>query len=102
VTLVDIGGSVVVIATSGDISGRDLRGSGDIEATSGNITLDLPGTGDVKAHATSGDIDVTVPNATCRVTAHTSSGDTDVKVDNGTAHTLDLSTGSGNIKVLPR
>jgi DUF4097 and DUF4098 domain-containing protein YvlB len=36
------------------------------------------------------------------VTAHTSSGDTDVKVDNGTAHTLDLSTGSGNIKVLPR
>lgn len=102
VTLVDIGGSVFVTATSGDITGRDLRGSGDIEATSGNITLDLPGTGDVKAHASSGDIDVRVPDGTCRVKTDTSSGDTEVKVANGTAHLLDLSTGSGNITVKPR
>jgi hypothetical protein len=101
-TLVDIGGSVVVTATSGDISGRDLRGSGDIEATSGNITLELPGTADVTAHATSGDIDVRVPDGTCQVKTHTGSGDSEVKVANGTAHVLDLSTGSGNITVKPR
>jgi DUF4097 and DUF4098 domain-containing protein YvlB len=56
----------------------------------------------VKAHASSGDIDVRVPDGTCRVKTDTSSGDTEVKVANGTAHLLDLSTGSGNITVKPR
>jgi DUF4097 and DUF4098 domain-containing protein YvlB len=103
VTLVDIGGNVVVTVTSGDITGRNLRGATtQIQSTSGNVTLDLPGTGDVTAHATSGDVDVTVPDGTCRVTAHATSGDTDVTVANGTAHLLDVTTGSGNITVKPR
>jgi hypothetical protein len=103
VTLVDIGGPVVVSVTSGDITGRNLHGAtSDIRSTSGNVTLDLPGTGDVTAHATSGDINVTVPDGTCRVHADAASGDTEVKVAGGTAHLLDVTTGSGNITVNPR
>jgi hypothetical protein len=103
VTLVDIGGSVVVTVTSGDITGRGLRGANtEIQSTSGNVTLDLPGTGDVTVRATSGDVNVTVPDGTCQVHASATSGDTDVKVANGTAHRLDVTTGSGNITVKPR
>jgi Putative adhesin len=102
VTLVDIGGNVAIIVTSGDVKGRDLRGAtSNIQSTSGNVTLDLPGTGDMTAHATSGDIDVTVPDGMCRVHADANSGDTSVKVVQGTGHLLDVTTTSGNITVKP-
>jgi hypothetical protein len=102
VTLSDIGGNLVVNVTSGDVDGRDLRGAtSQIKVTSGNVTLNLPGTGDVTAHATSGDINVTVPNGTCQVHAKSTSGDTTVNVSTGTAHLLDVTTTSGNITVKP-
>ena len=102
-TLADIGGDLAVNVTSGDIHGRDLRGAtSQIRVTSGNVTLDLPGTGDVTAHSTSGDIVVSVPDGSCRVHAHSTSGDTNVTVATGTAHLLDVTTTSGNITVKPR
>ena len=101
-TLSDIGGNLVLTVTSGDVHGRDLRGAtSEIRVTSGNVTLDLPGTGDVTAHSTSGDIEVTVPDGTCRVHAASTSGDTHVNVATGTAHLLDVTTTSGNITVKP-
>jgi hypothetical protein len=103
VTLLRIGGNVVVHASSGDVHGTDLRGAtSTIDVTSGDVTLDLPGTGDVTAHTTSGDVVVMVPDGTCQVHAGTHSGDTSVRVAQGTAHLLDVTTTSGNITVKPR
>jgi hypothetical protein len=105
VKLADIAGTVTVSSGSGDMTGSDLRGATtSIDLSSGNIDLDVPGTGDVKAVTSSGDIDLLVPNNTCRINVHSDSGDQTVEVapDAASSRVIDLRTGSGNVTVKPR
>jgi Putative adhesin len=104
VELADVAGPVTVNSGSGNMTGTNLRGANTtIDLSSGNVSLDVPGTGDVKAVTSSGDIDVLVPDHACRVTADSSSGDLSIQVSTDTAstHLIDLRTGSGNVTVKP-
>ena len=104
VKLTGIAGPATVTVGSGDVTGHDLRGTRtSIEVSSGDITLNLPGTGDVTALTGSGDIHVNVPDRTCRVVANAGSGDLNLEVNGelGSAHVLELRSGSGDISVRP-
>ncbi|MGH3368925.1 MAG: DUF4097 family beta strand repeat-containing protein, partial [Nocardioidaceae bacterium] len=95
-----IKGTLDVEVNSGDVTGRHLSGgSVRLKATSGDLKLDLDEPNPVSAEATSGEIDVTVPDDSYEVTADTSSGDKDIKVPSVTdgTHRIDAHTTSGDI-----
>ncbi|MEV4199254.1 DUF4097 family beta strand repeat-containing protein [Micromonospora globbae] len=94
-------GAVTLRASSGDISARRVEGALDAEARSGNVVIEMEKPASVRAHATSGDVDVVVPAGPYRVRAHANSGDEHVTVTNDPAATLmlDVSTTSGDINV---
>jgi DUF4097 and DUF4098 domain-containing protein YvlB len=72
IELIEVAGAATVTTRSSDVTGKNLRGlTNTIDVSSGNITLDVPGTGDVKAATSSGDIEVRVPDHTCRIVADT-------------------------------
>lgn len=102
IKVTDIAGVTTLTTSSGSVTGRDLRGSlTTIEVSSGRIKLELAGVGDVKATTSSGNIDVTVPDRSCRITVRTSSGDQDLQVatDPASPHLLDLRADSGDVTV---
>ncbi|MEH0822792.1 MULTISPECIES: DUF4097 family beta strand repeat-containing protein [unclassified Micromonospora] len=100
----DVGAPVDLHASSGDITGLRLRGEVDAEAESGNVTIELEEPASARAHASSGDVELRVPAGRYRVRASTGSGDSDLGVVNDPAASLvlDLSTGSGNVRVSQR
>jgi hypothetical protein len=102
--LADIAGDVTVNASSGNVFGRNLHGNQvNVRVSSGDVTLAVPGTSNVTAHTSSGNIEVTVPDHSCQVVATADSGKVNVRVtsDPTSAHTLNVSTGSGDITVKP-
>ncbi|HEX6498781.1 MAG TPA: DUF4097 family beta strand repeat-containing protein [Micromonosporaceae bacterium] len=105
IALTGVTGDITAKATSGAITGRELR-SGHIDAstTSGRVSLDLAEPADVTAHASSGAITVTVPDGRYRVDTKVTSGRTTVGVPNDPTgeHHLDLRASSGAITVAQR
>jgi hypothetical protein len=102
VDLSDIDGAVSVNTGSGNITGDDLRGSDTVlDVSSGDITLHVPGTGNVKATTGSGNVEIWVPDNTSRVKVDTGSGDEsiDVAQQPTSAYLIDVHTGSGDVKV---
>lgn len=102
VKLSRIGGTVVAGTSSGDVNATDLNGpQTTVRTGSGNVTLALGKPQGVFAESSSGDVKVTVPTGSYKVTAKTGSGDTAVHIPTDPAGTylLDLHTGSGNITV---
>lgn len=97
--VVDAAGAVRLRASSGDIDGRRLAAGVDAEATSGNVTVELDRPAPVRLHATSGDVELTVPDDRYRVRAHADSGETELAVpDDPTASVLlDVTATSGNV-----
>ncbi len=102
VDLSDVAGTVDATVSSGNVEGRNLRGAQTIlRADSGNIEVSVPGTGDLTASASSGNIQVRLPDRCCRVVASADSGrvDVDVRQDPASSHVIDLKADSGNIEV---
>ncbi|MEU5527164.1 DUF4097 family beta strand repeat-containing protein [Micromonospora chersina] len=104
IEVVDATGPVRLRASSGDISARRLAAGLDAEATSGNLVVELDQPAAARLHATSGDVDLTVPPGRYRVRADAKSGDTDVAVPNDPAAPLllDVTATSGNVTVHQR
>ncbi len=105
ITVSDLRGAVKLRSGSGSIEGRGLGGGTlDAETGSGDITLVLDKAAGVRAHASSGNVELTVPQGRYRVRTATESGDETVNVTNDPAgqHTLEVSTGSGDVTVSAR
>ncbi|WP_406041896.1 DUF4097 domain-containing protein [Micromonospora sp. NBC_00898] len=104
IEVVDVAGRVELRASSGDISARRLGDQVDAEASSGNVTVELDRPASARVHASSGDVELTVPAGRYRVRSSTGSGDADLGVaDDPTASLLlDVGTGSGNVTLSQR
>ncbi|SDZ25961.1 Putative adhesin [Micromonospora pattaloongensis] len=105
IRLVDAAGGVSARTGSGSIDAHGLgRSRVDAETGSGDITLGLTSPADVRAHASSGSIELTVPSAGYRVAVTTGSGSRNVDVTHepAGAHLLELETGSGDVTVRRR
>ncbi|MEV7326577.1 DUF4097 family beta strand repeat-containing protein [Micromonospora sp. NPDC093244] len=91
-------------AGSGDITARRLGGATDAEAGSGNVTVELDTPAAARAHASSGDVTLLVPQGSYRVRSSTGSGDARVTVadDPAASLVLDGSAGSGNVTISQR
>ena len=94
-------GEVQLNSDSGSIKGDGIRGPVDATASSGSVKLALSQANNVKVKADSGSVDLTVPDDGYRVQGDSDSGSRDITVrtDGSGAHTLDLTTDSGSVKV---
>jgi putative adhesin len=93
--------ALTVHAESGTIHARGVGGAADVESDSGTVTVQLAEAQNVRAHADSGAVNVTVPRAAYRLKTTTDSGEVsgDVADDASGTHQLDLSSDSGDIVV---
>ncbi len=105
ITLRSLTGPLNVTAGSGDVDASGLAGKKVVaEAGSGNIELKYTTAPDIaELKAGSGDVTLRVPEGSYDVKTEVGSGDTAVTVGNDPAspRKLSLTTGSGNISVLP-
>ncbi len=94
-------GAVQLRSESGGITGDDVQGPVDVTSSSGSVEFTLKQANDVKVHANSGSIELTVPGGPYRVQGGSDSGHRDIGVQNdGSArHVLDLTTESGSVTV---
>lgn len=94
-------GDATVRSSSGTVTVTGAGGKVDVEATSGDVAIDAAEVVDVRAHATSGTLDITVPRARYRVAVEADSGEiaTDVADDPAGTAALNLSASSGNVTV---
>ncbi|MEW2382946.1 DUF4097 family beta strand repeat-containing protein [Micromonospora sp. NPDC047707] len=104
IEVVDVTAPVRLRASSGDITARRLGGGVDVEANSGRVTVELATPASVRAHASSGDVELTVPAGSYRVRSEVGSGRAEVGVPNVPSATLvlDVATGSGDLTVSQR
>ncbi|GIJ78467.1 Putative adhesin [Micromonospora phaseoli] len=100
----DVSSPVVLRASSGDVTGTRLGGEVDAEAKSGNVTVELDRPASARVHASSGNVELTVPTGAYQVRSKAGSGDVELDVahDPSAALVLDVRTGSGNITVTSR
>ncbi|MBQ1048706.1 DUF4097 family beta strand repeat protein [Micromonospora sp. C51] len=100
----DVTAAVVMRASSGDVTGSRLGGRVDAEAKSGNVTLELDKPASARAHASSGNVELAVPEGAYQVRSRVGSGEIELGVthDPSAAAVLDLRTGSGDITVTSR
>ncbi|MEV6694310.1 DUF4097 family beta strand repeat-containing protein [Micromonospora sp. NPDC051196] len=98
----DVPTPVVLRAGSGNINATRLRGEVDAQASSGNVTVELERPASARAHASSGHVELRVPNGAYQVRSEAGSGDVDVAVPNNPSASLvlDVRTGSGDISVI--
>ncbi|MFK3983983.1 DUF4097 family beta strand repeat-containing protein [Micromonospora sp. NPDC050397] len=89
---------------SGSVHGDGLGGRVDATTGSGDITLLLVAPGSVNARASSGTIELTVPEGSYQLRMQSSSGraESGVRTDPAAVHRLDLETGSGDIRISSR
>lgn len=104
IDVVDAAGAVRLRASSGDITAQRLAAGVDAETSSGNVTVELTQPASARVHASSGDVELTVPDGRYRVQGRSGSGDRDVGVidDPAASLVLDVSTGSGNVTIIQR
>ncbi|NLU78952.1 DUF4097 domain-containing protein [Micromonospora sp. HNM0581] len=100
----DVTAPVVMRASSGNVTGSRLGGDVDAQTKSGNVTVELEEPAAVRAHASSGNVDLTVPDGPYQVRSDVGSGRTELGVthDPTAPLVLDLRTGSGDITVTSR
>jgi DUF4097 and DUF4098 domain-containing protein YvlB len=96
-----VGGDLTLEASSGEVEAHGVDGAAQIRSESGNVVVELTKVADVRVDASSGQVDVTVPQGDYRVDTSTDGGnvDSDVVDDPSGQHRLDLHTDSGNITI---
>jgi hypothetical protein len=102
VKLTNVRGNATVLSRSGGVIATGMGGKISVESSSGDVQIDMASVQNVKATASSGGIQLTVPRGDpYKVTARTSSGDTDCKIpsDPTASHTIDLEASSGDVSV---
>ncbi|MFD0822752.1 DUF4097 family beta strand repeat-containing protein [Micromonospora zhanjiangensis] len=102
VSISDARQTVSAVAGSGDVTGRGLGGGEvTVRTGSGEINLSLDRAGPVRAEASSGTVNLTVPPGTYRVRAVADSGERQVRVTEDPASTvlLDVHSGSGDVTI---
>jgi hypothetical protein len=106
VHLADLGGPVVVEASSGDVVGQRLDAPSFVAtSSSGEVDLDFAtAPGEVEIVASSGDVAVALPAGPYRVEAEAGSGDEriSVPVDAAAAGVVRVEVSSGDVDVRPR
>lgn len=97
----DVIGKSEFRANSGTVDADNLRGAVDAETSSGDISIDLSAPASVRAKASSGTVDLRVPDSAYKVVTDTSSGEADAQIQNdpNAQFTLDASTSSGDISI---
>ncbi|MFI7607961.1 DUF4097 family beta strand repeat-containing protein [Micromonospora sp. NPDC049366] len=100
----EVTGSLNLRASSGNISARRLTGQVDAEAKSGDVDVQLDQPVSARAHASSGNVSLSVPAGRYRVRSSADSGDVTVGVADDPAATLvlDVTTGSGDVTITQR
>ncbi|WP_341717173.1 DUF4097 family beta strand repeat-containing protein [Micromonospora sp. FIMYZ51] len=100
----DVADPVVLRASSGNITASRLSGEVNAEANSGNVTVELDRPASARVHASSGNVELTVPAGAYQVRSRAGSGQVELGVPHDPAAplVLDLRTGSGNITVAAR
>ncbi|MBX7265695.1 DUF4097 family beta strand repeat protein [Micromonospora sp. Llam7] len=100
----NVASPVVLRASSGNVTGTRLGGEVDAEANSGNVSLELDRPVSARAHASSGNVELTVPGGGYQVRSKVGSGEAELGVPHDPSATLvlDLRTGSGNITLTSR
>lgn len=93
--------AVTVHADSGTVDARGVSGAADVASESGSVSVQLTTAQDVRAHADSGEVNITVPRAAYRLKTSTDSGEVsgDVADDPAGTHQLDVSSDSGDVVV---
>ncbi|MFJ3231037.1 DUF4097 family beta strand repeat-containing protein [Streptomyces sp. NPDC086787] len=95
-------GQVGLRTTNGDVEAKGLKGGGArAETTNGSVSIAPAAAQNVWAKTTNGDVTVTAPTGPYRVSTRVDSGSRHISVpsDPSAAHTLDLTTSSGDITV---
>lgn len=102
VNLTNIKGDVTVLSRSGQVVAVGIEGKTSVESSSGDVRIQMASAQPVKAVASSGNIDLTVPRgAPYRVDARTSSGERSVNIatDPAGQTLLDLDASSGDVAI---
>ncbi|OLF18211.1 DUF4097 family beta strand repeat-containing protein [Actinophytocola xanthii] len=101
VTVEDVRAPVNVEVSRGNVTLDRIAGTAQVRAASGNVSVGLAAAHDVRVDASSGNVEVTVPDAAYRLDADAGGGhlDSDIQDDRSATHHLDLHTDSGNIEV---
>jgi DUF4097 and DUF4098 domain-containing protein YvlB len=101
ITVRDVAGEVNASAQSGSVDLSGIGGSVVAGAESGSVTVGLTAAQNVSVRTESGDIEVSVPDASYQVSAISDSGSVDngVGSDSSAGHKLDLRADSGDVTV---
>ncbi|MFD5831264.1 DUF4097 domain-containing protein [Lentzea sp. NPDC060358] len=101
VELNTVKGKALVVASSGDIDGSFLSGDVIADTGSGRVELTMAEPRSVRVRSGSGDVNVRAPGGPYKVTGSSDSGDREVHVptDPGASLELNLSSGSGEVRV---
>jgi len=103
VNATQVAGRTMLEARSGNARALDVQGPVEARVTSGDITVHLRKQSSVKVDATSGDVNVRVPQGSYRMNVHAPSGDegvTGLTPDPASPFTLDVSARSGDVMVV--
>ncbi|MFD9702613.1 DUF4097 domain-containing protein [Lentzea sp. NPDC059081] len=94
-------GKLLAVARSGDIDGSFLSGDVIADSGSGRVELTMAEPRSVRANSGSGDVNVRVPGGPYKITGNSGSGDRDIHVatDPNASLELNLTTGSGEVRV---
>ncbi|WP_042386763.1 DUF4097 family beta strand repeat-containing protein [Streptacidiphilus melanogenes] len=97
----DVSGPVTAVADSGEIDLHRVSGALDVRVGSGQISGTSLRSGKVAARADSGQVDLDFAAAPTSVTAHATSGEVQVTVPHGTTYHVDATAPSGGTSVDP-
>lgn len=96
-TATNVSGTVELRSSSGDVKASEIDGSLVLDTSSGDIVADKVSSGSVKAHASSGDIELLFTVAPTGVDVDASSGDVRIVLPPGPdAYRLEVDTSSGD------
>jgi DUF4097 and DUF4098 domain-containing protein YvlB len=102
IEVLDAKGAVTAQSTSGNVKALNVGGAVDVRATSGDVDVKLTAANSVRAVASSGDVNVVLPQGTYKISTDTGSGNASVHgltSDPAAKNVIDVRTASGDVEV---